>query len=58
MRKKCKGCEHFHILYEPYKCGHILWDTGMVKCEKHNLVADYASKQKLDRLECIEEKDR
>lgn len=58
MCKKCKDCEYFHIMYEPYKCSGILWDWGKVKCIKHNRVVDYASKQKIDRLECVEKTDK
>lgn len=49
--KKCSECEHFKILYPPMG----MYDSGMAKCEKHDLVTDYFSKQKLNNLTCVEE---
>lgn len=48
---KCINCEHFKVLYPPM--GN--YDNGQAKCEKHDLVVDYFSKQKLNRLTCVEE---
>lgn len=48
---KCIDCKHFKILYPPMG----KYDNGQAKCEKHNLIVDYFSKQKLKRLTCIEE---
>ena len=31
------------------------YDSGMAKCKKHDLVVDYFSKQKLNKLTCVEE---
>lgn len=47
---RCKDCEHFHICYEPIKGS----DTGMAECRKHDLVVDFLSHKKLERLECVE----
>ena len=47
----CIECEYFKILYPPM--GH--YDSGMAKCEKHDLIVDYISKQKLKKLTCVEE---
>lgn len=52
--KKCKDCEHFHIDYEPLP-DH--YDTGRASCKKHNLVTDFYSRRKLNKLECVEEGD-
>lgn len=49
--KKCSECEHFKILYPPMG----MYDSGMAKCEKHDLVVGYFSKQKLNNLTCVEE---
>lgn len=51
---KCVDCEHFKIKYEPYKSGGILLNFGMAECDKHNLVVDFASHRKLNKLECVE----
>ncbi len=51
---KCVDCEHFKIKYEPYKSGGVCWDFGMAECDKHNLVVDFASHRKLNKLECVE----
>lgn len=48
---KCMNCEHFKILYPPMEH----YDSGMAKCNKHDLVVDYFSKQKLNKLTCIDE---
>ena len=53
---KCVDCVHFHIRQEPLRdigCG-IPWDFGMAECDKHNLVVDFASHRKLNKLECVE----
>lgn len=49
--KKCSECEYFEIQYPPM--GN--YDSGMAKCKKHDLVVDYFSKQKLNKLTCVEE---
>ena len=49
--KKCSECEHFEIQYPPMG----FYDSGMAKCKKHDLVVDYFSKQKLNKLTCVEE---
>ena len=51
---KCWDCPHFKIKYEPYKVGHTIWDLGQAKCEKHDLVVDFASHRYLKTLECVE----
>ena len=47
---KCNQCEHFKILFPPMG----KYDNGQAKCEKYDLVVDFFSKQKLNRLTCIE----
>lgn len=32
---KCTKCEHFKVLYKPYRSGGILWDTGRAECTKY-----------------------
>lgn len=55
--KKCKDCEYFHIIDRPQIIGGECWDWGRVECQKYNLISDYFSKQKLNRLTCVEGKD-
>ena len=52
---KCKGCYHFHIRQEPLRDsgGGIPWDFGMAECDLYNLVVDFASHRKLNKLECV-----
>lgn len=51
---KCTECEHFKIAYKPI--GHF--DSGMARCKKYDLVVDYISKQKLNKLVCVKDKER
>lgn len=51
---KCTKCEHFSVLYEPYRSGGILWDTGRAECTKYNLVIDTVSTQQINKLVCVE----
>ena len=53
---KCWECQHFKIQYEPY--GTIamgIWDFGKARCDKHDLVVDFASHKELKKLQCVEE---
>lgn len=54
----CVNCEHFEILYEPYKVGGQLVDWGLAKCKKHDLEVDFINHKKFDWLKCIEEDER
>ena len=54
---KCKDCPHFKILYDPIGKAMEIWDFGKAKCEKHDLYVDFASKRKLNKLECVEGED-
>ena len=47
---KCNECEHFKVLYPPLENN---YDSGMAKCEKYDLVVDWFSKQKLNKLVCV-----
>lgn len=53
---KCVDCVHFHIRQEPLRDygGGIPWDFGLAECDLYNLVVDFASHRKLNRLTCIE----
>ena len=51
----CKDCTHFHIKYEPLRSGGQLWDLGQAECKKHDLVVDFASHRKLNKLRCVED---
>ena len=51
---KCTKCEHFNVLYDPYRSGGILWDTGRAECTKYNLVIDTVSQHQINKLVCVE----
>lgn len=50
---KCRDCEYFHIRQEPLRTPGTLWDLGLAECKKYNLVVDFATHGKLDKLECV-----
>ena len=59
---RCVDCEHFKIMCDPIR-GNIkgvpgFWDFGHAKCMKHNLVVDFASRKKLNKLQCVEEEKK
>lgn len=51
----CDKCKHFKILNEPLRTRGELWDTGTVRCDKHNLIADFANHGKFKRLDTCED---
>lgn len=51
---KCIDCPHFKILYGPLGKGPDIWDFGRAKCEKYDAYVDFASKRKLNKMECIQ----
>ena len=53
----CDKCKHFKILYEPLRTTGKLLDMGRAKCEKHNLITDFANHGKFKRLECPDNAD-
>ena len=52
---RCTECPHFRIAYNPIRCNGELLDTGLAKCEKNDLVVDFLSERKLNRLTCVDE---
>lgn len=50
----CDKCKHFKILYEPLRTEGTLWDMGRAKCDKHNLITDFANHGKFKRLDTCE----
>ena len=52
---KCKECEHFHIVMQPLRSGGTLYDFGRAECRKHNMIVDFSSNRKINKLECVEE---
>lgn len=52
--KRCKNCDHFHILFEPLP---YHYDAGLAECKKHNLVVDFYNHRKLNKLKCVEEQE-
>ncbi|MBO5970719.1 MAG: hypothetical protein J6S14_19775 [Clostridia bacterium] len=51
---KCIDCPAFKVAYEPIKADNGYWDLGRAVCEKHNLITDFATRRKLNSLECWE----
>lgn len=51
---KCVECPYFKIAYEPIKADRGYWDLGRAECKKHDLITDFASRNKLNRLECVD----
>lgn len=51
----CKDCEHFRIRYEPLKVGKDIWDFGMAQCDKYQMVVEFASRRKINKLKCIDD---
>ena len=51
----CKDCKHFRIKWEPQKIGGQCVDWGQAECKKHNLVTDFKTHGKFERLSCVEE---
>ena len=47
----CDKCKHFKILCEPLRTPDALWDWGRAKCEKHDLITDFANRGKFKRLD-------
>lgn len=50
----CDKCKYFHILYEPLRSGGTLWDLGRAKCEKNDLIVDFANHGRFKRLSTCE----
>ena len=48
----CIECEYFKILYPPMG----KYDNGRAECKKYDLVVDFFSKQKLNKLTCVEDR--
>ena len=53
----CKQCDHFKIQCEPQIIGGQCWDFGQAICQKHNLITDFKTHNKLEKLKCIEDKE-
>ncbi len=51
----CDECKYFNILHEPLRTEGELWDFGRAKCEKHNLITDFANHEKFKRLDTCED---
>ena len=51
----CKDCEHFRIKWEPQKIGGRCVDWGQAECKKHDLVTDFKTHSKFEKLSCIED---
>lgn len=50
---KCKDCKDFCIVAEPIRDDVGVWDLGMARCEKYNMVVDFIDHRKLNKLECV-----
>lgn len=51
---KCKECPHFKITAEPWP----KVDFGQAYCEKFDMVAQFLDRRKLNKLECVNPKER
>jgi len=51
---KCVDCPHYHKLYEPLKSKGAMFDFGRAKCDKYDLIVDFAHEGKLKKLKCVE----
>lgn len=49
----CKDCKDFRIVAEPIRDDGGVWDLGMARCEKYNMVVDFTDHRKLNKLECV-----
>lgn len=47
----CINCEHFKVLYPPMG----KYESGRAACKKYDLIVDFLSRRKLNRLTCVEE---
>ena len=54
---RCKDCKDFHIRQKPLKVGRDCYDCGLAECKRYDLVVDFTSTQKLNRLTCVEDRD-
>lgn len=54
---RCKNCKDFHIRQKPLKLGRDCYDCGLAECKRYDLVVDFTSTQKLNRLTCVEDRD-
>ena len=51
----CDKCKFFKVLYEPLRTTGELWDMGRAKCDKHDLITDFANYGKFKRLDTCED---
>ncbi len=47
----CDKCKYFKIIQEPLRTVGNLYDLGTAKCEKHDLITDFANHGKFKRLD-------
>ena len=55
IEMKCAECQFFKIVQEPLRYGGAIWDWGMARCEKHDMVVDFKDRRKINKLTCVEE---
>ena len=46
IEMSCDRCKYFKIMYEPLRTQGVLWDLGRAKCERHDLITDFANHSK------------
>ena len=51
----CDKCKYFEVLYEPLRTKGELWDMGRAKCDRRNLITDFANHGKFKRLDTCED---
>ena len=54
-KETCDQCKYFKILYEPLRTVGELWDMGRAKCDKHDLITDFANHEKFKGLDTCED---
>ena len=53
VNKVCKDCPYFKIIINPVRADGELFELGQARCEKYNMLVDFADHRKLNKLECV-----
>ena len=53
VNKVCKDCPSFKIIMNPVRVGGELMELGQARCEKYDMIVDFADHRKLNKLECV-----
>ena len=55
---RCTECPHFRIAQRPIHSNGDIVDTGLARCKKYDLVVDFFSERKLNKLVCVDEMEK